>query len=268
MAQNVLSERRVMVNHLEGKGQIAKSFPEDVRDAILQMVNEHSNLVKSFMFRAVEEGYKFYAGEGYSYKLVVGEDQRAVEMVAEHNLGASGLSHAINAEIVVPVGGFLIQVGYYGGYIMTVYNVQPKVLPPPEPSEETAKQQLAASIGLDLANVDTEKGVVTCACGSLVPTMKNGDQVCIICGRGQNIGNFLEILKKGLDCTYFVDVKYEEFKPETYGGLQLRVMYYGLHKSKLLYRSPKNSIVDNQKRFEDDWTKLCRFAIELGIQNE
>lgn len=120
-----LSRKSVAIRHLKGSGKVAAALPAEVKTAVIDMAGPY---VKSFNLIAVQEGWKCFAGEGDRIAIVYGEQAARVEMAAEHNVGASGLSYDIGAAVIPPVGAFIIRVSYYGGYIMNVYNVQPKAV--------------------------------------------------------------------------------------------------------------------------------------------
>lgn len=287
MLKNVLSEKKATIANLRGTGKVAKSFDPAVRNAILAMADTHPSL-KSFTFHAVTPAYKFYAGEGYEYTMVVGEEQRGIEMVAEHNLGAANVSHAINAPITVPVGGFLITISYYGGYIMNVYNVQPErietpeepkalpavvetvietVIQPVEPKGDLvdyARRCLAESIGLNLDLIDaTRESTICFNCGSKVPALKNHKDVCLICGEAPyTLPN--GVLNVNHFDTAIISVDYKEMDADTYNGLELRVAYGYSANFVLLFKTPKSYEAKMQKRFESDWTVLCKYISKMG----
>lgn len=270
MAQSALTQKTVKIANLRGNGKVAKSFPANVRDAILAMADAHPSL-KSFSFKAVDETYKFSAGEGYEYSMVVGDDKRSIEMVSEDTVGGMNLSFAIGAPITVPVGGFLITVCYYGGYMMDVYNVQPARVQTPAPDEtpnpelvDYARKCLAESIGLNLDLIDPTRESTICKnCGSTVPAMKDGRDYCIICGEAPytlpdgvlNVSHFTSAI---------ISVDYREYNSDTYNGLYLRVAYNYSGDFILLFKTPKSYEAKMQKRFENDWTTMCKYISKMG----
>lgn len=99
------------------------AFPSEVSEAIKTLADDYQ--IKSFSFKSVTADTKFYAGEGHRYTVITGENKSSVEMVAEHNFGASGVSYNIGSEFKVPVGSFVIRISYYTKFWMDVTNVQP-----------------------------------------------------------------------------------------------------------------------------------------------
>jgi hypothetical protein len=87
--------------------------------------------IKSFYVKNRPQGQALYAGEGYRYTFVYGDMARQVEMGADHNVGAAGVSDAILAQICPPTGTFVFEVGYMGGFFLTLYNIVEKGLPAP-----------------------------------------------------------------------------------------------------------------------------------------
>jgi len=81
---------------------------------------------KSFTYRLVDSSHKFYLGEGDRFHVVSPEGSGEIEVVAEHNLGAAGVSHSIGKGFNVPVGSFVFHVWYMGKYFLTVYHVGDK----------------------------------------------------------------------------------------------------------------------------------------------
>lgn len=99
------------------------AFPTEVSEAIKFLADDYQ--IKSFSFKSVTADTKFYAGEGHRYTVITGEKQSSVEMVAEHNFGASGVSYNIGQEFTVPVGSFVLKISYYTKFWLDVTNVQP-----------------------------------------------------------------------------------------------------------------------------------------------
>jgi hypothetical protein len=112
------------------KIRLSKKFyaalPANVAERIAAIAADYR--IASARFNAQAEGYKVYAGEGDRIEVIVGEKRAAVEMVSENTLGASGLCHSIGDRIAPPVGSFVITVSYYGGYWMTIDNIQPRAI--------------------------------------------------------------------------------------------------------------------------------------------
>jgi hypothetical protein len=72
----------------------------------------------------VTPSYRFYAGEGERWFLFHGERSLAVEMAAEHNMGASDLHYGIGQTWTAEPGAFLLRIHYYGKFYATLFNVQ------------------------------------------------------------------------------------------------------------------------------------------------
>jgi len=101
--------------------RLLNSLPAQVAETLKAVAESYG--IGTFTYEAVPEGYKFYAGEGYRLYAVYGDDVRHMEMVAEHNLGASGVSHRIGAEFSLPLGSWLIEVSYYTRFWMRLYHI-------------------------------------------------------------------------------------------------------------------------------------------------
>lgn len=99
------------------------AFPPEVSERIAAIAESYR--VSSMRFNRECEGFAWYAGEGEFIEVVFGKNHKAVEMVSENTIGASGLNLSIGARVELPVGAFLIVVSYYAGYMMSVYNVVP-----------------------------------------------------------------------------------------------------------------------------------------------
>ena len=78
--------------------------------------------IHSFTYEQ-RERYTLCTGEGDRYTVVYKGEVSSVEMVAEHNLGTKGLNHQIGAQIPMPVGCVVFEVGYLGGFYLHVVNV-------------------------------------------------------------------------------------------------------------------------------------------------
>lgn len=124
------------------------AFPASVSEAIRSIQAGHPN-IKSFSYAVVTPDHKFYTGEGYQYTVVYGDDSNHVEMVAEHNIGSSNVSHRIGETFTCKVGAFVLLVSYYTKYFLDIYNVQETPLgdvsqkaiaaPASEPSQQDAE---------------------------------------------------------------------------------------------------------------------------------
>jgi hypothetical protein len=103
-------------------GKFAKMFPDPVADKIRRVAQDYG--IKSFDHESTVPSKKFYVGEGDRYTGIFADGQSAgFEVVSEHNLGASGLSHAIGEQFQMPGGTYLVRVYYYTKYFMNVYTV-------------------------------------------------------------------------------------------------------------------------------------------------
>ena len=79
--------------------------------------------------QVVDETKKFYVGEGERYTGITADGKEAsFEVVSANNIGAAGLSHRIGSQFAMPAGSYLINVWYYNGYGMTVYQISPKMI--------------------------------------------------------------------------------------------------------------------------------------------
>lgn len=111
------------------KVRLSKKFyaalPEFVATRIAAIAEDYRIAGNQVRFNAQAEGYRVYAGEGDRIEIIVGEKSAAAEMVSENTLGAAGLCHGIGNETTPPVGSFVVTVSYYGGYFMTIDNIQP-----------------------------------------------------------------------------------------------------------------------------------------------
>ena len=104
-------------------------IPLAVASAIRAIQASHPS-IKSFTVQLKPEGFVYTAGEGETITAVYADTiAPAVEMVADHTMGASNVNHGIGATARFPAGTFLIVVGYYCGYHLTVYNITEKALP-------------------------------------------------------------------------------------------------------------------------------------------
>lgn len=103
--------------------QLNKRYPAQVVKAIETVASRYH--IKSFKAETVNSDKVFYVAEGESYTGIKADGTSAsFEVVAGHNLGASGLSHKISERFSMPAGSYLINVYYYDKYYMTVYSIQ------------------------------------------------------------------------------------------------------------------------------------------------
>lgn len=107
----------------------SKNFPTAVWNAIMAAKTRHES-IKSFALVLKPHGFAYTAGEGEQITVVYGDTTApTVEMVSEHSIGAAGVDHGIGATAMFPIGSFVIVVGYYAGFHMTVYNITENALP-------------------------------------------------------------------------------------------------------------------------------------------
>lgn len=133
MAQQIISKRNVQLRHMNGKGKVAQSIPQAVKDAINSVASQS---VKSFTLFIVPEDYKVSASEGRRYSKVVNGDYAvSVEIVSNDTVGAYGVSHQINRQIEVSAGDWLVE--YYWYYGMIVYHFVPEEHALPDNTEST-----------------------------------------------------------------------------------------------------------------------------------
>lgn len=116
-------------NSVRISAKLLKALPAEVAQAVKDVQSGHPN-VKSLNLLTVTPDYTFYVGEGNEFTLILGEAQRRMEVVAEHNSGAAGLlpTAAIGHEFKAPEGAWVLRVSYYTRYWLDVYNVQPRQL--------------------------------------------------------------------------------------------------------------------------------------------
>lgn len=99
------------------------ALPQRVAETVQDMAARFPN-VKSFRLYREPEGYTFYAREGCTYRIVRGDEAIGFEMVAQHNLGGSGMSHDIGYTREMPAGTWIVAMSDgYGGYSMSITNV-------------------------------------------------------------------------------------------------------------------------------------------------
>lgn len=119
--QTTLSTSKVRIS----KKSLA-AFPAEVSERIAAIAESYR--ISSMRFNRESEGFYYIAGEGERIEAVYGKNRKAVEMVSENSLGASGVNHSIGARLDLPVGSFLIVVSYYTRYFMSVYNIVPAAI--------------------------------------------------------------------------------------------------------------------------------------------
>jgi len=107
--------------------KLTEKFPAVVVAKIIEIAASHN--IKTFDFDVTFPGKVFVIGEGDHYTGIDATGKEAAfEAIADHNVGASGLTHKIGQEFFMPAGSFLIRVSYYSGYYMTVYQISPKMI--------------------------------------------------------------------------------------------------------------------------------------------
>lgn len=103
-------------------GQFSKIFPLPVANKIRQVAEDYRLSSCNYIF--CDTPREFVVGEGEHYYGIF-PDGRSVdfEVQAQHNIGASGLSMAINSTFSMPDKTYLVVVGYYQGYHMSIYKM-------------------------------------------------------------------------------------------------------------------------------------------------
>lgn len=104
-------------------GQFAKlDIPAPVKAKIVEVSTDYR--LSSFNYTVCNTPRDFVVGEGERYYGIFPDGTSIdFEVQAQHNMGASGLSHAINSSFAMPNQTYLIVVGYYQGYHMSVYKM-------------------------------------------------------------------------------------------------------------------------------------------------
>lgn len=116
-----------MSNKIRISKKLSQTFPQAVASKIQAIGEDYG--IKSFSLQVVDETKKFYVGEGERYTGIAADGKEAsFEVVSENNIGAAGLSHRIGSQFGMPAGSYLINVWYYSGYGMTVYQISPKMV--------------------------------------------------------------------------------------------------------------------------------------------
>lgn len=110
------------------------AFPQTVSSAIRALADDYQ--IKSLTFITVDPAHSWWVGEGERYTLIYGEEIRSAEVVAEHNLGAAGVVHAIGTTFTAPVGAWVLRISYYGKFFLDAYNVQSTQLTESQPVEQ------------------------------------------------------------------------------------------------------------------------------------
>lgn len=134
----MLNERKkIQVRHLHGP-KYRDVIPSYVADAVEGMAKEHN--FKSITYTVIPETHTFWTAEGYRYKALFQHadgtvEEKAIEIVSEHNFGATSVSYGINKPFKFEAGVYLIQVGYYRGYHCTVIHIVQGEIE--EPKQET-----------------------------------------------------------------------------------------------------------------------------------
>lgn len=107
-------------------------YPKTVADIIRQQASQYQ--IKSFNAETVDTSKQFYVGEGERFTGIKENGTTAsFEVVAEHNIGASNVTHRIGERFTMPAGSYLINIYYYDKFYMTVYKIQ-TLLPDKEDS--------------------------------------------------------------------------------------------------------------------------------------
>lgn len=96
------------------------AFPSEISESIKALASRYG--FKSFTYVEKCQGQKYVFGEGNRVICFLNGASVNVEIVAEHTLGASGVHHAINSEIMPVAGTTLLEVSYLGSYYLTVIN--------------------------------------------------------------------------------------------------------------------------------------------------
>ena len=103
------------------------AIPREVADQIRSLGKQYS--LKSFTIETKPYGHEIYHAEGSKYHYVYKGDSTHVEMVAEHNIGASNVRHEIGTRVKPPTGTTVIEIWYYSGFGMHVTNITDPALP-------------------------------------------------------------------------------------------------------------------------------------------
>jgi hypothetical protein len=106
-------------------GVFAKTFPKPVADVIRKVAASYD--IKSLSFSEVEADKIFSIGEGDKYIGIYPNGKVAsFEAVAQHNVGASNVTHRIGQRFGMPSNTYLVCVHYYGGFMIHVSYVKPR----------------------------------------------------------------------------------------------------------------------------------------------
>lgn len=95
-------------------------FPDLVSETIACVGKEFN--IKSFTSEIKPVGFEIYHSEGSRYWYVYADQTAVREIVGSSTVGGNG-HHAIGACVAFPVGTTIIEVSYYQGYYMTIYNI-------------------------------------------------------------------------------------------------------------------------------------------------
>jgi len=114
----VISSRTVHIRHMNSNGKIGQSFPDAVKAAVNSMA---TGSVRSFCFKLVTPGRKFYTSEGRRYARIQGDAVAKAEVVDSSNIGASNVLYRMGDEVPMQVGDWLVEYYWYSG--MVVYHV-------------------------------------------------------------------------------------------------------------------------------------------------
>ena len=108
-------------------GKFAQVFPAAVQEVIKKAADGHR--ISTINYRISRPTEMFYVSEGHEYVGIKSDGTVAsFEVVSSNTIGAAGLSHAIGSTFQMPVGSYLIEIGYYGQYWMDVTHIQTNIL--------------------------------------------------------------------------------------------------------------------------------------------
>jgi hypothetical protein len=100
-------------------GVFAQTFPKPVADVIRKVAASYD--IKSLSFSEVEADKIFSIGEGDKYiGIYPNGNVGSFEAVAQHNVGASNVTHRIGQRFGMPSNTYLVCVHYYGGFMIHV----------------------------------------------------------------------------------------------------------------------------------------------------
>jgi hypothetical protein len=102
--------------------KLKSALPTNVAQAVEDLAESYN--IKSLSLRSEPAGYQLRAGEGERIRILQGDLDADVEMIAAHNLGATGLSMKIGERTPpLPAGTWIIRVSYYTRYWMDLINI-------------------------------------------------------------------------------------------------------------------------------------------------